>query len=523
MTPLLQVQGITKIYPSVVANEEVDLTVMPGEIHAILGENGAGKSTLMKIIYGATQPDAGNIIWKGRSIRIRNPAHARKLGIGMVFQHFSLFETLTVLENIMMAVPGAKQELVNRIESIGKKFGMYVNPFTPVHTLSVGEQQRVEIIRCLLQSPKLLILDEPTSVLPPQGVVELFKTLRLLAEEGCSLLYISHKLDEVKALCSTATILSSGKVSGYADPQKETTANLARMMIGHDIPQPSHIEAKEDGEVHLQVNKLCYKPADPFGRSLHDVNLQVRSGEIVGIAGVSGNGQSELSRLLSGEICLPSSEKNSITMRGQPVANIDPTKRRKLGFSYVPEERLGRAAVPEMSLAENALLTGVGMGLVRNGLIDHKKMEVFSLQCIGEFDVKCGGVDSEARSLSGGNLQKFIVSREIGLDPKTILLVQPTWGVDVGAAYTIRQRLIDLRDKGVAVLVISEELDELFEITDRLAVLYQGKLSRTVKTRDTTVEEIGSWMAGVDEHVNEQASKKSEQGLSSILKDVANV
>lgn len=523
MTALLQVKGVTKIYPSVVANEEVDLTVMPGEIHAILGENGAGKSTLMKIIYGAIQPDVGEIIWKGEPMRIKSPAHARGLGIGMVYQHFSLFETLTVLENIMMAVPGGKQELVGRIESICKKFSMYVNPFTSVHTLSVGEQQRVEIIRCLLQNPKLLILDEPTSVLPPQGVVELFKTLRLLAEEGCSLLYISHKLDEVKALCKTATILSGGKVSGYANPQKETISNLARMMIGHEIPKPTHREAKPDGKVCLQVSQLSYKPENPFGRSLHDVNLQVRSGEIVGIAGVSGNGQAELSRLLSGEIRLRSQERNTISMCGQAVADIDPTHRRKLGLSYVPEERLGRAAVSEMSLAENALLTATGMGLVKNGLINHKKTEAFSKQCIAEFDVKCGGVTSEARSLSGGNMQKFIVSREIGLGPKFILLAQPTWGVDIGAAFTIRQRLLDLRDQGVAVLVISEELNELFEISDRLAVLYHGKLSDTVKTSETTIEEIGHWMTGVDSNINQQVNSISNEDLSFQFQEQSNV
>jgi len=478
----------------VVANDRIDLTVAGGEIHALLGENGAGKSTLMKIVYGVTQPDEGTIEWEGAAVAIRSPAQARRLGIGMVFQHFSIFETLTVAENIALALnermPAAA--LAQRIDEVSRRYGLPLDPHRLTHSMSVGERQRVEIVRCLLQSPRLLIMDEPTSVLTPQAVLVLFKTLKRLASEGCSILYISHKLDEIRALCDSATVLRGGRVSGTAIPRNETNESLARMMIGGELAE-CHLTPRETAEVRLDVDHLSLASPDPFGTSLKDISLQVRSGEILGIAGVSGNGQKELMAALSGERL---SKGAMIKLLGTPCGNLNPAQRRALGLTFVPEERLGRGAVPPMSLACNALLTGARKGMVQNGLIHPSVMKTFSKSVIERFKVKCGDEQSVASSLSGGNLQKFIVGRETMLAPKMMIVAQPTWGVDVGAAQLIRQALIDLRDQGVALLVISEELDELFTISDRLSVIAEGRLSPSVKPAETSIEQIGTWMSG---------------------------
>ena len=495
--PRLAIQGIRKVYPSVVANDAIDLTVQPGEIHAVLGENGAGKSTLMKIIYGVVRPDAGEVLWEGKPVTVRNPAHARELGIGMVFQHFSLFETLTVVQNVALALPGKLdlEGLSRRIEEVSNRYGLPVDPRRLVHALSVGERQRVEIIRCLLQNPRLLILDEPTSVLTPQAVRTLFKTLRQLASEGVSILYISHKLDEIQELCHTATVLRAGRVTGTCTPAQETTQSMARLMIGEDLPVCHHGEPGGDLEVRLRIENLSWVSEDPFGTSLRDVNLEVRCGEIVGIAGVSGNGQQELIKAISGEE--PLADKHTVQICGVPAGRLNPARRRALGMCFVPEERLGRGAVPRLTLTENILLTAYRKGMLLGGLIRFGVARRFAEECIKRFDVKCGGAGAEAKSLSGGNLQKFIVGREIMQNPKLLVLAQPTWGVDVGAASFIRQSLLDLRNSGTAILVISEELDELFEICDRLVVISKGTLSPSTATSDTGVEEIGIWMSGL--------------------------
>jgi general nucleoside transport system ATP-binding protein len=492
--PRLVLTGITKRYPSVVANDDISLSVRPGEIHAVLGENGAGKSTLMKIIYGITKPDAGTILWNGQYENITSPSQARRLGIGMVFQHFSLFETLTVWENIALSLdnrtPPAR--LAARITEVSERYGLPIDPYRLVHSMSVGERQRVEIVRCLLQEPKLLIMDEPTSVLTPQAVLTLFETLRRLASEGCSILYISHKLDEIRALCDSATVLRGGRVSGSATPKNETNESLARMMIGGELAE-CRLTPRQPEEVRLELDHLSLATSDPFGTTLRDICLTVRGGEIVGIAGVSGNGQKELMAALSGERL---STGSMIKLLGQPVGHLNPAKRREVGLTFVPEERLGRGAVPPMSLAYNALLTGSRKGMVRNGMIHPTPMRSFAKHVIERFKVKCGNEQSAASSLSGGNLQKYIVGRETMLEPKIMIVGQPTWGVDVGAAQLIRQALIDLRDQGVALLVISEELDELFLISDRIAVLAEGCLSPTVRPAETSVGQIGVWMSG---------------------------
>jgi simple sugar transport system ATP-binding protein len=496
-TPRLQLLGITKVYPSVVANAGVDLAVMPGEIHAVLGENGAGKSTLMKMIYGVTRPDAGEIMWEGRQVEINSPAAARKLGIGMVFQHFALFETLTVAENIALALDEktSPDALAPRIRAVSAQYGLPLDPGRRVHSMSVGERQRVEIVRCLLQSPRLLIMDEPTSVLTPEAVQKLFVSLRQLAAEGVSILYISHKLDEIQSLCDKATVLRAGRVSGSANPRAETAHSLAELMIGGDLPT-CDLAPRAPGEARLSLERLELASDDPFGTGLRDVNLQVRAGEIVGLAGISGNGQQELLKAISGELrCAPA----SVRILGQDAGRLDPARRRRLGLSFVPEERLGRGAVPGLSLADNALLTGYlssQAGMLRRGLVRRPAVRAFAAGVIERFKVKCGGAGSAAASLSGGNLQKFIVGREITLAPKLMVLAQPTWGVDIGAAMLIRQAIIGLRDQGVAVLLVSEELDELFMMCDRIAVLAKGRLSPAVPVADTSINQIGVWMSG---------------------------
>jgi general nucleoside transport system ATP-binding protein len=501
----LELIDISKQYPAVKANDSVNLRVKPGEIHAVLGENGAGKSTMMKMIYGAVRPDAGEIRWNGAPVTIRNPQEARALGIAMVFQHFSLFDTLTAAENVWLGLDKSLQlaEVARRITKVAAEYGLDVDPQRPVHTLSVGERQRVEIVRALMTNPKLLILDEPTSVLTPQAVDKLFVTLRKLASEGCSILYISHKLDEIRALCHNCTVLRGGKVTGEVDPTKESNASLSRLMIGAEPPPLQH-RASQPGPVVLAVRGLTLAKEDTFGMNLADIGFEVRAGEVVGIAGVSGNGQQELMAALSGEDTR--APAGSIVLFGNDIARQPPRPRRAAGLHFIPEERLGRGAVPTLSLSANTLLTRTG-SVERSGWIRTGDVAALAAALIRRFNVKAGGPDAAAKSLSGGNLQKFLVGREIDADPKLLIVSQPTWGVDVGAAAQIRGELLALRDKGCAVLVVSEELDELFEISDRLVVIAQGRISPSIAIADATIEKIGIWMSGL---WGERATKETE-------------
>jgi simple sugar transport system ATP-binding protein len=415
----------------------------------------------------------------------------------MVFQHFSVFETLTVLENIELGLDQTFLDQIDnlrqRVLEISQRYELQVDPDRYVHHLSIGERQRLEILRCLIQDIRLLILDEPTSVLTPQEVAGLFRVLRKLAAEDCSILFISHKLKEVTALCHRAVILRGGKVTGECIPAQETPNSIARMMVGSDTELSESYPKKSEELVCLQTQSLTLPPTHPFGCGLTDVNLTLRSGEILGIAGVAGNGQEDLLEALSGED--HRSPKTSIFFHGEPVGHLDAGARRTLGMSYVPANRLGQGAVPEMSLEENTLLTHTAQ-LSRFGFIRRKLMNTLTRKLIRQNQVRCRNEQAQAKSLSGGNLQKFIIGREVEQQPKILICAHPTWGVDIGAASAIHRKLIALRDAGAAIIVISEDIDELFIVSDRLAAIYEGHVSPIVKTGETNIEQIGQWIAG---------------------------
>lgn len=494
----LRLRGVTKRFPGVVANADVDLAVAPGEIHALLGENGAGKSTLVKIIYGTLQADKGEIMWDGKPTLIQDPQAARALGIGMVFQHFSLFEAMTVLENVSLGLdrPEKPARLAEHIRTVSAAYGLSLDPEREVHTLSVGERQRIEIVRCLLQSPKLLIMDEPTSVLTPQEADKLFETLRQLAQDGCSILYISHKLAEIKALCHRATVLRGGRVVGACDPKSETASSMAQLMIGAQIRPFVRGADVAPGRVRLLVDGLDLPADAPHGTDLRGISFEVRAGEIFGVAGVAGNGQNELLLALSGE--RPAMRSGAVAIDGKPVGFLNAARRRVLGLCSVPEERNGHAAVPEFSLVDNAVLSAHSrLGLCTGGMVRAARAARFAAQIIADFDVRTSGAQAAARSLSGGNLQKFIVGREILQKPGVLVVSQPTWGVDAGAAAAIHAALLALAQGGSAVVVISQDLDELLTLSQRLAVINVGVLSSVLVSAQVTIEELGLLMGGV--------------------------
>ena len=498
---LLEVLDIVKRFGDFTANDGVTLRLLPGRIHALLGENGAGKSTLVKIIYGALQPTTGRLRWHGEPVTVTSPAAARRLGIGMVFQHFSLFEALSVVENIALAMPGAfdLQALGARIAQVSAQYGLPLEPTALIADLSVGERQRIEIVRCLLQAPRLLIMDEPTAVLTPQEADQLFVTLRRLADDGCAVLYISHRLEEVKQLCHHATILRHGRVVAEVDPKTETAGSLARLMVGADVHIVSTEAHASDGPVMLAVSDLTLPAASPFGMPLRAISVDVRAGEIVAIAGVAGNGQSELFEALSGEQLAPAA--GAIGMAGVPCGMRGVTARRRLGAAFVPEERLGHSAVPDFVLSENVLLTqhACDRAMVTTGFVNRPESRLVAKRVNRRFDVRTSRENPEASALSGGNLQKFVVGRELDRDPKIVVINQPTWGVDAGAAALIRQALVDMARAGAAVLVISQDLDEIFEIADRIAVISRGELSEAYPARTFDRERVGLLMAGAHE------------------------
>ncbi|WP_340109905.1 ABC transporter ATP-binding protein [Pikeienuella sp. HZG-20] len=493
--PLFEARGLTKSFPGVTANDGVAFSVRPGEIHAILGENGAGKSTLVKMIYGVLRPDTGDMRMAGAPYAPMRPSEARAAGVGMVFQHFSLFEALSVAENVALGMNDApKTRALNaRIREISEAYGLPLDPGRLVGELSVGARQRIEIVRALLQNPRLLIMDEPTSVLSPQEIDRLFSTLRKLSAEGVAILYISHKLDEIRTLCHGATILRGGKVAGTRDPREETARSLAELMIGRSLKPPRPADWKP-GAARLTIEKLTLPGAPPFGVDLKELSLSLRAGDILGVGGVAGNGQDELLAALSGETKAPSA---AIRLSGEPIGHLGPNARRKRGLSVAPEERLGHAAAPDMSLTENTVLTARARAdLTRGGFIRYPAAAAFARRVVAEYGVRAAGVEHAAKSLSGGNLQKFVVGREIAQRPDVFIAAQPTWGVDAGSAEVIHDAIRALARAGAAVMVISQDLDELTEISTLLSVIAAGRLSFPVPVADLTVEQIGLMMGG---------------------------
>jgi ABC-type uncharacterized transport system ATPase subunit len=491
----LEINNITKSYGDLKANDDVSLNIKPASIHALLGENGAGKSTLVKIIYGSLMPDRGEMKWLGKPYSPKNPFDAREQGIAMVFQHFSLFESLTVEENIVLGLDGVglKENFTEQIVKYSKQYGLDVNPQQVVGDLSVGARQRVEIIRCLMQNPKLLIMDEPTSVLTPQEVSDLFITLRKLSDDGCSILYISHKLEEVRQICSEATILRDGKLIENCIPQNHSQQELAEMMIGKKLIQLARSNINT-GEDIFSISNLSQKSDDMFGVDLKNISLSIMKGSIVGIAGVAGNGQDELMELLIGEITSP---PGTLSFQGDDIGNLNSHQRRQLSMFFIPEERLGHGAVPDMSLDENMLLSRPQKSQMTSyGVIDWGNVATLSKKVIGDFDVQTPSSRMLAKSLSGGNLQKFMVGRELIQSPELLIVAQPTWGVDAGSANNIHQALIALADQGSAILIISQDLDEILTLCEQIHVLSEGSLSSAVDMKEDGLEKISQLMVG---------------------------
>tara|TARA_B110000967_G_scaffold179954_1_gene195868 strand:+ start:543 stop:2105 length:1563 start_codon:yes stop_codon:yes gene_type:complete len=511
---LFKAHKISKFFGNFQANNNIDISISKGEIHALLGENGAGKSTLVKIFYGVLEPDSGTLEINNKQVDISSPNLARSHGIGMVFQHFSLFPALNVAENILIALDNkiSFKQLILDITSLSNKWELSIDPLKQVNELSVGEQQRVEIIRCLMQNPKLLIMDEPTSVLTPQEIVSLFKILKKLSQSGCSILYISHKLEEIIELADKVTVLKSGKSIATIDAKKTTTSFLAETMVGKEIVKLKKISKKHHiKDVALQLNNLNKQKENHFGTTLKNINLTVHYGEIIGIAGIAGNGQVELMEALTGEsVC---NNDNEILLDNKSIGYKNVTLRRALGIETIPEERNYHATVPSLKLNENVFLTFYykyyeTKNFFSRLFINPQNSLDQSIKIIEKNDVRCPEKNPFANQLSGGNLQKFILGRSLASNPKVAIFSQPTWGVDIGAATSIRQKLLDLAHNGKAVIVISQDLEEIFQLSDKIAVINNGNLSDIRYVKNITARDVGILMGSNSSKIHEIKKNK---------------
>ena len=489
MPPRLALAHISKSFPGVKANEDISLSVRPGEIHALLGENGAGKSTLVKIIYGVQQADEGTISWNGAPGSIPSPKAARKLGIGMVFQHFSLFDAMTVIENIALGLDEAvdRETLKREVAGVLESYSLPLDPEREVHTLSVGERQRIEIVRCLLQKPKLLIMDEPTSVLTPQEVDRLFATLRQIAMGGCAILYISHKLHEIKALCDSATILRGGKVVATCDPKVESTKRMAELMIGAELRKIEHGAQAQAGAARLVVSGLSLPGDPPFGTDLREVSFEARAGEILGIAGLVGAKRTDIVETLFG---IREKSAGTITLHGKKINNHNANEAINHGFALVTEERRSTGIYAYLDIGFNSLISNIRNYKNKVGLLDNSRMKSDTQWVIDSMRVKTQGHRTQIGSLSGGNQQKVIIGRWLLTQPEILMLDEPTRGIDVGAKFEIYQLIAELAKKGKGIIIISSEMPELLGITDRILVMSNGLVSGIVDTKTTTQNEI---------------------------------
>jgi len=501
--PMLEMRGITKRFPGVLANDSIDLTVRSGEVHTLLGENGAGKSTLMKVLFGLYQPDEGEILLNGEHVRIESPSFAIEHGIGMIHQHFMLVPTLTVAENVALGTRSTRWPLTDpavvakRVAEISEQFGLAIDPWVEVWKLAVGERQRVEIIKALYRDAKLLVLDEPTAVLTPQEVDDFFEILSGMRDSGHGLIFISHKLREVVKISDEITVLRNGRVTGHTTPADSDRHQLAEMMVGREVSLAPNRPPVEVGDPRLVVQGLKVI-SDRGSIAVDDLDLEVRAGEVVGMAGVSGNGQRELAEVIAG---LRHAEHGSVvTINGVDAVGVGARSTRSAGLAYVPEERMRDGAIGDFTVSENLVLVDHGSRQFSSrGLLKFGEIKRHCQELVEQFKVKTPGLDTSTSTLSGGNIQKLILARELASNPTVLLAAQPTRGVDIGAAEYIHQQIVAQRNLGTATLVISEDLDELLAISDRIAVMFEGRIIGIVPAEDATREGLGLMMAGVVE------------------------
>ncbi|PAD78419.1 ABC transporter ATP-binding protein [Paenibacillus campinasensis] len=502
MDYVVEMVGIRKEFPGIVANDDITLRLKKGEIHALLGENGAGKSTLMSILFGMYQPDRGTIKVSGKEVRITNPNVASRLGIGMVHQHFKLVEPFTVTENIILGSETRRlgfmldvRTAAKRVEELSKKYGLNVDPYAKIEDISVGMQQRVEILKMLYRDAEVLIFDEPTAVLTPQEIEDLQNIMKNLVKEGKSIILITHKLKEIKAVADRCTVIRRGKTIGTVDVAETSREEMAEMMVGRSISfKVDKVESKP-GEPVLEIQSLTVKNSKKVD-ALKAFTLDVRAGEIVGIAGVDGNGQSELVETITG---LMKAESGSIRLNGQEISGLSVRERNESGIGHIPEDRQKRGLVLDYTLEENIILQVYNkQPYSKHGILQPAVIRKHAEQIIQSFDVRSGtGARSVVRSMSGGNQQKAIIGREVERDPDLLIAVQPTRGLDVGSIEYIHKRLVEQRDKGKAVLLVSLELDEVMNLSDRIAVINNGELVGIVNASETNEQELGLMMAGI--------------------------
>ena len=496
MNTNLKISNVTKIYPGCVANDNVSLEFNSGKIYALLGENGAGKSTLVKILSGVIIPDEGEIYLNKNNLKLNSPLDAKKNDIGMVFQHFNLFETLSVFENLIIDSDEQRESLREKIDSIMKKYNFSIDLDIPVLNLSAGQKQKVEIIRCLIRSPKVLIMDEPTSVLTEQETSELFLSLKKFSEEGILIIYITHKLKEVMQLCDEVAVMRRGKLVSVSEIKNENIESLANKMVGQNLKTIKKKKAKTSSDQLIKITNLNFTSEDPFETNLIDINFSVNRGECLGIAGISGNGQSELFQVLSGEII---SDKNCIEFNNNYIGDLNPQERREYLMAFSPEDRLEQAAIPQMKIFENVALNNFkSSNFFNNGLINENKIKEHSKKIISDFNVNTDNIELKSQFLSGGNLQKLIIGRELITSPDLLICFNPTWGLDVGAINYIHETLIKINEQNKSIILISTDTDELLKLSDKISVIHKGKLSKIMNAEEVTSEKLGILMGGAN-------------------------
>ena len=495
MNTNLKVSKITKIYPGCIANKNISLEFNSGKIYALLGENGAGKSTLVKILSGVIMPDEGEIFLNNKLLKLSSPIDAKKNNIGMVFQHFNLFETLSVFENLIIDSNETRDNLREKIKSIMDKYNFSIDLDIPVLNLSAGQKQKVEIIRCLIRNPEVLIMDEPTSVLTEQETSELFSSLKKFSEEGILIIYITHKLKEVMSICDEVAVMRKGELVSVSKIIDEKIETLANKMVGQNLKTIKKTKQSSfSSEQLIKITNLNFKSEDPFETNLSDINFSVNRGECLGIAGISGNGQSELFQVLSGEII---SDKNSIEFNKTYIGDLNPQERREYLMAFSPEDRLEQAAIPQMKIFENVALNNFkSSNFFNNGLINEDKIKEHSKKIISDFNVNTDNIDLKSQFLSGGNLQKLIIGRELITSPDLLICFNPTWGLDVGAINYIHETLIKINEQNKSIILISTDTDELLKLSDKISVINKGKLSKTMNADEVTSEKLGILMGG---------------------------